>query len=829
MSLLLSISGGTSAVAATGQPVLLASAWWDVRDHAPPAITLVSPALHAFTSNRQQPVVLDVEDPVVWGHLTTLLDKRSVKLLVAGVDVSAQVVIEPKGVAATIPWLPPLKLRATYTPAADAPLPEGVVTFSFSIADLSKNVGTLTFDVNVDTRGPSVSATAPPPGSTFSDTTTPLTFRVEDAGSGVNAASLGVAVNGAARTDGVRLQGADLTISPPAEGWTDGPLAVRVSIADALGNSTVQDFTYTVFSPTLAAYPTATPSSGDAPLRVSFTPRVVTATAIERYDWDFNGDGAFDRSETVGSNQVYTYTQPGTYDAVLRITDTRGVQASGRVRVVVGNRPPVVSAEAAPSNGAPPLQVAFTANAADADGIASYEWDFEGDGTWDVSSASPTASFTYAAAGVFQPRLRVTDALGAATVVAVPSIEVRVAEGAPTVTASASPATGDAPLDVALDATATDPDGLAITEWAWDFDGDGIYDVAFATSAAVTHVYRSPGTYYARVRATASDGGQSVDVVKVVVTMRATLQVSTDTIDTSLGETSRILTSLTGDALVSLVVEDTGGAVVRTLVPPTQRTAGSYTDVWDGGATGGAPLPEGQYRVVLLYQVDGVLQRLDPGLTTGGVQSNPPRSAIPSRFAPFAGRPLTVTYTLSRASEVTAFIGRFNVNTRLVTFLQRVPQGRGSHAIVWNGENSEGQLIHPPAGDAFLFGIFAYTLPDNAIYVRSGVHVSAVAVSPSIFDPAGVAGDGSAAVSSVTFTLNRAGRAELSVYDVETGRLVRRRLSDPFPAGQGALTWDGRNDAGVRVAAGTYRLGVTGVDENATRSATVYALQRVYY
>jgi len=72
-----------------------------------------------------------------------------------------------------------------------------------------------------------------------------------------------------------------------------------------------------------------------------------------------------------------------------------------------------------------------------------------------------------------------------------------------------------------------------------------------------------------------------------------------------------------------------------------------------------------------------------------------------------------------------------------VTFLQRDPQGRGTHAVVWNGENNDGELIHPPPGDSFLFGIFAYTLPDNAIYVRSGAHLSNVSVAPSIFDPTG--------------------------------------------------------------------------------------------
>jgi hypothetical protein len=53
--------------------------------------------------------------------------------------------------------------------------------------------------------------------------------------------------------------------------------------------------------------------------------------------------------------------------------------------------------------------------------------------------------------------------------------------------------------------------------------------------------------------------------------------------------------------------------------------------------------------------------------------------------------------------------------------------------------------------------------------------------------------------------LPHAGRASLAVYDV-AGRQLARVADATFAAGRHELTWDGRDDAGRRVAAGVYLL-----------------------
>ena len=586
----------------------------------------------------------------------------------------------------------------------------------------------------------------------------------------------------------------------------------------------------------LAALPSANLTSGTAPLSVIFTPDANTDNAIIRYEWDFEGDGTFDRSETVGRDQPFTYNTPGNYNATLRVTDNQGEQATGTLVINVNNEPPVVSVNVNPSNGQVPLTVNFSAVATDNNGIAQFEWDYDGDGTFDDTTTTGAAVNTYNTEGSFQARLRVTDSLGAATTLTIPTLAVNaLAVGSPSVTLTATPNQGNPPLAVTLFASATDPDGGTIDQYEWDINGDGTYDQT-TTTASLPTTYNGIGTFYPRVRVTGSDNQQADDVTQIFVEPQLSLSVSTDTIDPTNAETATVTTTLGGDTDVSIVIEDRNGQLIRTLVPFTPRAAGSYDDVWDGNNDAGTVVTEGDYRAILLYRIDGIVERLDLALTTGGIQSNPRRSRIPRTFSPLADDPLDITFTLNRASEVTAFMGLFNVNTRLTTFLQRQPLGRGAHVITWNGENADGQLIEAPGNDRFLFGIFAYTLPDNAIYVRSGVHVSTVSASPSIFrpaqhntDPTQQGADASPNVSQITVELSRAGNVILTINDTDSGATIAEFDYTDLAAGSNTITWDGRNNEGDYVVPGTYRLGVSGVDSTGYQSLTVYTLQRVFY
>ena len=82
---------------------------------------------------------------------------------------------------------------------------------------------------------------------------------------------------------------------------------------------------------------------------------------------------------------------------------------------VTTNRPPVVSFFASPTTPNINEPVTFDASSTfDADGaISMYEWDFNGDGLYELSTTDPVVTHTYSTSGLRSVTLRATDAAGA--------------------------------------------------------------------------------------------------------------------------------------------------------------------------------------------------------------------------------------------------------------------------------------------------------------------------------------------------------------------------------------------------------------------------------
>lgn len=158
----------------------------------------------------------------------------------------------------------------------------------------------------------------------------------------------------------------------------------------------------------------ATPTSGQAPLAVSFTGSGSTDPDGDTltHAWQFGATGA---TSTV-ANPSYTYTAAGTYNAVLTVTDPSGATSSSSVSITVtappaANLPPTASFTVNPTNGVAPLNVNFD-GAASSDpegGPLTYSWSY-GDGTANGTGVSATHVFN--AAGTFTVMLTVTDNAG---------------------------------------------------------------------------------------------------------------------------------------------------------------------------------------------------------------------------------------------------------------------------------------------------------------------------------------------------------------------------------------------------------------------------------
>ena len=59
------------------------------------------------------------------------------------------------------------------------------------------------------------------------------------------------------------------------------------------------------------------------------------------------------------------------------------------------------------------------------------------------------------------------------------------------------------------------------------------------------------------------------------------------------------------------------------------------------------------------------------------------------------------------------------------------------------------------------------------------------------------------AATTMAFRLSDAGRVRFDILDV-SGRLVRRLIDTPMPAGRHTVSWDGKNESGEIVASGVY-------------------------
>jgi len=156
---------------------------------------------------------------------------------------------------------------------------------------------------------------------------------------------------------------------------------------------------------TLGANANASPTSGQAPLTVSFTGSATGGTSPYSYRWTF-GDGGSSTSQ----NPSHTYSSAGTYTATLTVTDNVSATNSKSLNITVTSTSSLTAtASASPTSGQAPLTVNFTGSANGGTSPYSYSWTF-GDGG---SSTSQNPSHTYSSNGDYTATLSVIDSSSA--------------------------------------------------------------------------------------------------------------------------------------------------------------------------------------------------------------------------------------------------------------------------------------------------------------------------------------------------------------------------------------------------------------------------------
>ncbi len=148
-----------------------------------------------------------------------------------------------------------------------------------------------------------------------------------------------------------------------------GTYSVRVRVTDNGGaTATSSAATVSVSSstnqPPVVSSVTVTPSSGKAPLTVSLS---VSASdpdgTITTYEWDFDGNGTIDAT-TTSTPTTHTYSVPGTYNIIAKVTDNAGATATGRTSLSVTSSSGTKSGNSSSSSSSDSSGGCFIATAA---------------------------------------------------------------------------------------------------------------------------------------------------------------------------------------------------------------------------------------------------------------------------------------------------------------------------------------------------------------------------------------------------------------------------------------------------------------------------------
>ncbi|MBI3010463.1 MAG: PKD domain-containing protein [Candidatus Omnitrophica bacterium] len=118
---------------------------------------------------------------------------------------------------------------------------------------------------------------------------------------------------------------------------TVGNLTARLTATDPDANVGSAIATVSVVPPLAQVDPRPNPTTGTAPLTVTFSGISAGGVPPIDYAWDF-GDGAMDPGP--GNDMVHPYAQPGAYVVVLTATDSQGHQATGQTTVTVTEADP---------------------------------------------------------------------------------------------------------------------------------------------------------------------------------------------------------------------------------------------------------------------------------------------------------------------------------------------------------------------------------------------------------------------------------------------------------------------------------------------------------
>jgi gliding motility-associated-like protein len=238
----------------------------------------------------------------------------------------------------------------------------------------------------------------------------------------------------------------------------------------------------------------------------------ITTGGIAGWSWDF-GDAS---GTSVVQNPTYAYNGPGNYNVTLTVTSDSGCINVFNTNVDVFTIPVADFTTNIPCNGS---ATQFTDQSVIGSiNLSNWNWDFDSDAIVDDVNQNP--SFIFPNAGAFPVNLNIVDTNGCTHDT---TITINVSPQPVAAFTHTNECFGSATGFTDLSNT---PSGT-ITNWAWDFDGNGLVDNATQNP---TNGYSTAGTYTAELLVTNSLGCVDSTMMQVVVNPMPVANFDTDSV-----------------------------------------------------------------------------------------------------------------------------------------------------------------------------------------------------------------------------------------------------------------------------------------------------------
>lgn len=285
----------------------------------------------------------------------------------------------------------------------------------------------------------------------------------------------------------------------------------KVSAIDSIVNVSVRNA-----APTIDSTQTNSPVSqgSSAVLTVVATDPGTLDTLA--YEFDFDDNGVFETSSASDATS-HVFTTIGTFTVPVRVRDNDGgVSPIAFATVQVNNAPPTIHSVDI-GDALEGSLVRLAVNATDPGGDddrLTYEFDFDNNGTFEVSSGAVAANHTFADNGTYPVRIRVRDEHGGA---ATTIVAVVVQNVAPTFTPGSATGRVLEGQSTVVSISGSDPaDALDPLTYAFDFNGDSVYET-ISTTGSIAHMFADDGEYLVPVRVSDGDGGVTETSISVLV------------------------------------------------------------------------------------------------------------------------------------------------------------------------------------------------------------------------------------------------------------------------------------------------------------------------